>query len=143
MAVVKVRNLWTAFITAFFAVLAALGLTTPATAAAGSVAQPSDQPSDRGAETIVPRPAAPAPVPAPRADSGGKVTRTAGAAERRRVPETAPAAHEPRDRALPPTIKQRITAEAHGSSPSVRRIPAQLPLDGGLEELSDVALAAA
>ncbi|MGV9313017.1 DUF6344 domain-containing protein [Streptomyces sp. NPDC003691] len=29
----------------------------------------------------------------------------------------------PREKALPPTIKQRIGAEAHGSSPSVRRIP--------------------
>ncbi|MGW1275890.1 DUF6344 domain-containing protein [Streptomyces tsukubensis] len=29
----------------------------------------------------------------------------------------------PREKSLPPTIKQRIGAEAHGSSPSVRRIP--------------------
>ncbi|MBP0461508.1 DUF6344 domain-containing protein [Streptomyces montanisoli] len=128
MAVVKVRNLWTAFITAFFAVLATLGLTTPAAAARAAVAQPADQPADRGAETAVPAPAA--PVPAPRVDSGGTVGAPA-AGSRRRTSAPAPAALEPRaprDRSLPPTIKQRITAEAHGSSPSVRRIPAQLPL---------------
>ncbi|MEU2179629.1 DUF6344 domain-containing protein [Streptomyces thermolilacinus] len=28
----------------------------------------------------------------------------------------------PRERALPPTIKQRIHAEAHGASPAVRRL---------------------
>ncbi|WP_329456855.1 DUF6344 domain-containing protein [Streptomyces sp. NBC_01497] len=143
MAVVKVRNLWTAFITAFFAVLATLGLTTPAIAAAGSAAQPADQPADRGAETVAPAPVVPAQVPAPRVDPGATATRGTGVAERRRAPEPAVAAHEPRERALPPTIKQRITAEAHGSSPSVRRIPAQLPLDGMLEGLGDVALAAA
>jgi hypothetical protein len=142
MAVVKVRNLWTAFITAFFAVLATLGLTAPATAAA-SVAQPADQPADRGAETVVPGPAAPAPVPAPRVDSGGTTARAAETSGRTRVPAPAPAAHEPRDRALPPTIKQRIIAEAHGSSPSVRRVPAQQPLDSSLGELGDVALSAA
>ncbi|GAA4911078.1 DUF6344 domain-containing protein [Streptomyces coeruleoprunus] len=41
---------------------------------------------------------------------------------------TAPAVAVPgrraaRGPALPPTIKQRIRAEAHGSSPSVRRLP--------------------
>ncbi|WP_240500978.1 DUF6344 domain-containing protein, partial [Streptomyces neyagawaensis] len=30
----------------------------------------------------------------------------------------------PRDRALPPTMKQRIRAEAHGSSPSCRHLTA-------------------
>ncbi|MCA1222750.1 DUF6344 domain-containing protein [Streptomyces sp. 8L] len=143
MAVVKVRNLWTAFITAFFAVLATLGLTTPATAAAGSADQPADQPADQRAETAAPAPAVPVPVPAPRIDSGGAAARATGAGDRRRVPEQVSAAREPRDRALPPTIKQRITAEAHGSSPSVRRIPAETPLDGQLDELGDVALTAA
>lgn len=36
------------------------------------------------------------------------------------IPAQAPAGTPARDLALPPTIKQRIRAEAHGSSPSVR-----------------------
>ncbi|MFE4061172.1 DUF6344 domain-containing protein, partial [Streptomyces sp. NPDC059096] len=36
----------------------------------------------------------------------------------------------PRARSLPPTIKQRIRAEAHGSSPSVRHLPARALSDG-------------
>ncbi|MFE3741258.1 DUF6344 domain-containing protein, partial [Streptomyces sp. NPDC059134] len=36
----------------------------------------------------------------------------------------------PRARSLPPTIKQRIRAEAHGSSPSVRHLPALALPDG-------------
>ncbi|MEW2548075.1 DUF6344 domain-containing protein [Streptomyces sp. NPDC047002] len=143
MAVVKVRNLWTAFITAFFAVLATLGLTAPANAAR-SVAQPADQPAGRGAETVAPAPAAPVPVPAPRAGTSGTAAASTGAAAaRNRAPEPAAAEAAPRERALPPTIKQRITAEAHGSSPSVRRIPAEQPLDSGIAGLGDVALAAA
>ncbi|MFJ8645306.1 DUF6344 domain-containing protein [Streptomyces sp. NPDC093546] len=44
-----------------------------------------------------------------------------------------------RPRALPPTIKQRIRAEAHGSSPSVRHLPAAAPAE---PDLTDLALAA-
>ncbi|WP_190121435.1 DUF6344 domain-containing protein [Streptomyces inusitatus] len=33
-----------------------------------------------------------------------------------------------RTRSLPPTIKQRIRAEAHNASPSVRKLPALDPL---------------
>jgi hypothetical protein len=64
------------------------------------------------------QPAAPAPAPVP-------------------VPRKASA----RDRSLPPTIKQRIHAEAHGSSPSVRHLPsaAVQPAPTGL---ADLALAA-
>nr|ABK96922.1 putative Gra-orf36-like protein [Streptomyces clavuligerus] len=38
-----------------------------------------------------------------------------------------------RARSLPPTIKQRIRAEAHNSSPSVRKLPAldAIPADAG------------
>ncbi|MEU9980425.1 DUF6344 domain-containing protein [Streptomyces sp. NPDC050856] len=49
-----------------------------------------------------------------------------------------------RDRALPPTIKQRIRAEAHGASPSVRHLPAAAPMDGDpADRPDDLALAAA
>ncbi|MGS2589121.1 DUF6344 domain-containing protein [Streptomyces hebeiensis] len=98
MAAVKVKNLWTVFITAFFAVLASLGFSTPAAAAGtAAVRQPAEQPAS-------------APAAAQRTDA-----RTARALPPRVLP---------RDRSLPPTIKQRITAEAHGSSPSVRHLPA-------------------
>lgn len=101
MAALKVKNLWTVFLTAFFAVLASLGLTTPAGATGGVVRRPAEQP--------VGGPAA-APVVRPRAAETAPV--------RAALPRQAR-----RDRSLPPTIKQRIRAEAHGSSPSVRRAP--------------------
>ncbi|MEW1723614.1 DUF6344 domain-containing protein [Streptomyces sp. NPDC093109] len=103
MAAFKVKKLWTVFITAFFAVLASLGLTAPAAAAGTAVQQPADQPAQ-----------APAAAARHHAEPG-----TAGWAA---VPRALP-----RDRSLPPTIKQRIRAEAHGSSPSVRHLPAVLP----------------
>jgi hypothetical protein len=101
MAALKVKKLWTVFITAFFAVLASLGLTTPAGAVGGVVRRPAAQPGGG--------PAA-APVVRPRAAE----TARGRAVLPRQIP---------RDRSLPPTIKQRIRAEAHGSSPSVRRMP--------------------
>ncbi|MFJ2646083.1 DUF6344 domain-containing protein [Streptomyces sp. NPDC087420] len=111
MAAIKVKKLWAVFITAFFAVLASLGLTSPATAAGSAVAaQPAEQP-------------APAPAPAVAVEPRG----LAEPAPTRAVLPVAP----PRGRALPPTIKQRITAEAHGSSPSVRHLPAVLPTETG------------
>jgi hypothetical protein len=51
-----------------------------------------------------------------------------------------------RDRSLPPTIKQRIGAEAHGSSPSVRQRRTGTPAETGpaeQSELSGLALASA
>lgn len=103
MAAFKVRNLWNAFITAFFALLASVGLSTAATTAA---AQPVAQTPDEPANADRPQ-ARRATVPA---QSRRSVTRP-----------TPPAA---RDRSLPPTMKQRIGAEAHGSSPAVRHLPA-------------------
>ncbi|MGW6745820.1 DUF6344 domain-containing protein [Streptomyces sp. NPDC055025] len=102
MAAFKVKKLWTVFITAFFAVLASLGLTSPAAAAGSAVQQPVEQP--------VPTPAA-----------AQSVEQGEAAPARATVPR---AAAPSRDRSLPPTIKQRINAEAHGSSPSVRHLPA-------------------
>jgi hypothetical protein len=129
MAVVKVRNLWTAFITAFFAVLAALGLTSPAAATGSSLQQPADQPADRSADRVAPAPAA--PVPAREADPGARAAAGARAGTPARMADSAErdVASPARDLSLPPTIKQRISAEAHGSSPSVRRLPADVPSD--------------
>ncbi|GGT38657.1 hypothetical protein GCM10010271_48280 [Streptomyces kurssanovii] len=100
MATFKVRNLWNAFITAFFALLASVGLTTAATAA---TAQPAAQ-----------SPEEPAGAARPKA-----LRATVPAQTRRQVTWPAPRV---RDRSLPPTMKQRISAEAHGSSPAVRHL---------------------
>ncbi|MET9107420.1 DUF6344 domain-containing protein [Streptomyces zhihengii] len=101
MAALKVRNLWTAFVTAFFALLASVGLTT-ATATAAT-----------------PQPAVATPDEPARA--GVRTTGT-GVPEqiRRAVPQRLPAARG--SRSLPPTMKQRIGAEAHGASPATRRL---------------------
>ncbi|HET6858474.1 MAG TPA: DUF6344 domain-containing protein [Streptomyces sp.] len=88
----KARTMWTALITALFALLAAVGLSTAATAA--------QQPATTSAPAIS-RPAA----------------ETASAAV------SWSRAHE---QSAPPTMKQRIRAEAHGASPSSRRLPREL-----------------
>ncbi|MFD9716558.1 DUF6344 domain-containing protein [Streptomyces sp. NPDC059076] len=112
MAVVKVRDLWTTFITAFFALLASIGLTKKhAPAAVLPTARPSALP-------VLPQQERPD-------DSAAVVgPRTTSDAARALVPAQRrcwrPAV---RERSLPPTIKQRIRAEAHGSSPSVRKLP--------------------
>ncbi|MFB7993558.1 DUF6344 domain-containing protein [Streptomyces sp. NPDC056002] len=93
MATNKVIKLWTVLITAFFAVLTAMGLTSPA-AAATPVQQTE---GTRNAAVSIPAPTAV------------------------RAPWTF-------KRSLPPTMKQRICAEAHGSSPSCRHRP---PTDTG------------
>lgn len=103
MATFKVRNLWNAFLTAFFALLASVGLTTAAATAA--TAQPAAQ-SPEG------------PAGAARAQA---LRPTVPAQTRRQLARPAPTV---RDRSLPPTMRQRITAEAHGSSPAVRHLPA-------------------
>ncbi|WP_329120202.1 DUF6344 domain-containing protein [Streptomyces sp. NBC_01465] len=91
----QAKKVWAAFTTAFFALFALLGFSTPATAAA------------------------PQAVTAPAASC--KPT----AAEARALKALEPVAWWalPKDRALPPTMKQRIRAEAHGSSPSTRHVP--------------------
>ncbi|MEU0273877.1 DUF6344 domain-containing protein [Streptomyces sp. NPDC006307] len=75
---------------------------------------------------------APASVPAAAASVSGSASVS--------VPVQRGASPGPvRPRALPPTIKQRIRAEAHGSSPSVRHLPAAAPAE---PNLTDLALAA-
>ncbi|WP_455358392.1 DUF6344 domain-containing protein [Streptomyces sp. SYSU K21746] len=111
MAANKVKTMWTAFLGALVALFAALGF-APRTAAAQ---QPAQQP-------VVP------------------------AASRRR-PVRTPVAYVPaprrarsRDTSLPPTIKQRIRAEAHNASPSARRTSADGTGagDAGLADLQPV-----
>ncbi|MGR8009536.1 DUF6344 domain-containing protein [Streptomyces hypolithicus] len=106
MAAVKVSTstMWTAFTTAVRALLAALGFTVARvtaalgfTAAQATAVHPAYAPAARPAEP----PAAATAAPATR---------------------WSPAT----DRALPPTMKQRIRAEAHGSSPAARHLPTDL-----------------
>lgn len=93
MSTFKAKSIWTAFITAFFALLASLGLASSTAAATeATVTEPAATSHEhRGANAATP--AAPS------------------------VRWTLP-----RDRALPPTMKQRIRAEAHGSSPATRTL---------------------
>ncbi|MER5883910.1 DUF6344 domain-containing protein [Streptomyces sp. NPDC001941] len=109
----KVKTFWTAFITLLLAVLAPLGLATSATAAQRPAAQSTEGAADAVATAVR------AEVPVQREASYAGVVR---------------------DRSLPPTIKQRIGAEAHGSSPSSRHLSAAAPLD---TVLTDQVLAAA
>ncbi|MET8580208.1 DUF6344 domain-containing protein [Streptomyces collinus] len=90
----KVAQLWTAIVTAFLALCTALGLATATTAAA----QTESPATGAGAETQTQTQTAPTiPLMNHWAWSHG--------------------------RALPPTMKQRIRAEAHGKSPSCRHRP--------------------
>ncbi|MFI9343212.1 DUF6344 domain-containing protein [Streptomyces sp. NPDC052773] len=94
MARTTVMKLWTAFVTAFLALFTALGLVTT-TAAAAVPQTDSARNSGKGATAPVTTPATPAMSPWAWAHA----------------------------RSLPPTMKQRIRAEAHGSSPSCRHRP--------------------
>ncbi|MFJ8882275.1 DUF6344 domain-containing protein [Streptomyces sp. NPDC102402] len=87
MSTFRAKSIWTAFVTAFFALLASLGLATAQAAAA--------EPTITSHEHTGVTPAT-ATTPSVRWTL-------------------------PRDRALPPTMKQRIRAEAHGSSPATRQ----------------------
>ncbi|MER5356694.1 DUF6344 domain-containing protein [Streptomyces sp. NPDC002785] len=95
MSTFKAKSIWTAFVTAFFALLAALGLmNAPAAATESSTTEPTITNHEHTGVT-----AATTTTPSVRWTL-------------------------PRDRALPPTMKQRIRAETHGSSPATRHLSA-------------------
>ncbi|MFJ8661394.1 DUF6344 domain-containing protein [Streptomyces sp. NPDC093795] len=100
MATAKVKQFWTAFISVLFALLASVGLAGTAAATQQPAVQQPEEPAGSAATSPVARErAALASVPAQRAHRWTLVG----------------------DRSsLPPTIKQRIAAEAHGSSPATR-----------------------
>ncbi|WP_405726408.1 DUF6344 domain-containing protein [Streptomyces sp. NBC_01537] len=110
MAAAKIAQIWTVFITALVKCLAVLGFKAT-TEAAAPVAAPAPAP-------VAAPVAAPASIPAltallPRQRSG--------------------------DRSVPPTMKQRIRAEAHGASPSSRSLSGRFgdaALAGALPELA-------
>ncbi|MEU1591843.1 DUF6344 domain-containing protein [Streptomyces sp. NPDC005708] len=100
----KVMKLWTAIVTAFLALCTALGLTTRTAAAAVPQAQPERNSNGN-------------------CDSAGTSVGTGtgtGTDEMLPRQSTDGWSHK---RSLPPTMKQRIRAEAHGSSPSCRHRP--------------------
>ncbi|PVC67609.1 DUF6344 domain-containing protein [Streptomyces sp. CS081A] len=124
MATAKVKQFWAAFISVLFALLASVGLAgTAAAAQQPAVQQPEE-------------PAAPAAA-----------TASTAVGERASVSVPAQRAHRwplAGDRSLPPTIKQRIAAEAHGSSPTARQrssVPAAAESDP--VALTELALASA
>ncbi|MER8005269.1 MULTISPECIES: DUF6344 domain-containing protein [unclassified Streptomyces] len=93
----QVMKLWTAFVTAFLALCTALGLVT--TTATASVA---------------------------RTEATGNTTAGAGTGVTGHHVTMPTASHQwswSHAAALPPTMKQRIGAEAHGKSPSCRHRP--------------------
>jgi hypothetical protein len=116
MAAMKVRNLWTAFVTAFLALLASVGLTTATTTARRpAVGTPEAPVLPQQVRRQAVRPTVPAP-----STRWSPATRWSPVA---------------RDRSLPPTIKQRIRAEAHGSSPSTRHLPST---DADSADIADI-----
>ncbi|MDX3309083.1 DUF6344 domain-containing protein [Streptomyces sp. ME08-AFT2] len=87
----RVMKLWTAIVTAFLALCTALGLITTTTATATALTGPA-----RSAESV-------------------------GTAQQPARPTAASSTWLwSQARSLPPTMKQRIRAEAHGKSPSCR-----------------------
>lgn len=118
-----VKSFWGALLSVLLKCIAALGFTTPARTATAAVAGAEVLPAGTAG-------AGEAGVPQRRtADGragGGAGVRTAA----RRATVPAPRGYDPhqrrldlgRKRTLPPTMKQRIGAEAHGSSPSARSL---------------------
>ncbi|GAA2449966.1 DUF6344 domain-containing protein [Streptomyces lavendulocolor] len=139
MAAVKVTHpvthFWTAFFSLLSAILTSLGLKrTPKAAipvyAAGTPAA--------GATAAAPATAtAPESATAPGSAPGAEPAPAAVPAPRCSTPVWG-AGHD--FRSLPPTIKQRIRAEAHGSSPSVRHLPAaRIPHPADVTDATDPA----
>jgi hypothetical protein len=107
------KTMWTALIGAIVALLAAMGFAAPASAAAASA--PTDDSSSAGGAADA-RQASSAPLAARQLDPAARQ-----AAE---VPLATRWSAEGTMRSVPPTMKQRIRAEAHGGSPAVRQVPA-------------------
>jgi hypothetical protein len=116
-----IRTFWGALVSVLLKCIAALGFTTPERAAARSQAAVADR-TQTAVGTAVTTAAGTAPAPAgpPAPPSTRRADILIPAP---RACEFLPQRRE-RERTLPPTMKQRIRAEAHGSSPSARSLPA-------------------
>ncbi|MGW7413523.1 DUF6344 domain-containing protein [Streptomyces sp. NPDC054863] len=101
------KTMWTALIGAIVALLATLGFAAPA--AATAPAATADNSSDAQRST----------APAGARDCGEGTEEQSSQA-----PLSTRWSVEVPKRSVPPTMKQRIRAEAHGGSPSVRQVPA-------------------
>ncbi|MEU0664608.1 DUF6344 domain-containing protein [Streptomyces lavendulocolor] len=141
MAAVKVTHpvthFWTAFFSLLSAILTSLGLKrTPkaaipvyaaGTPAAGATAAAPATATATAPESATGPESAPGAEPAPAADPAPRCSTPVWGA-----------GHD--FRSLPPTIKQRIRAEAHGSSPSVRHLPAaRIPHPADVTDATDPA----
>ncbi|WP_329622364.1 DUF6344 domain-containing protein [Streptomyces sp. NBC_01255] len=122
MATAKVKQFWTAFISVLFALLASVGLASTATAAQQPAVQQPEEPVGSASAAAVPA-------------AGERALVSVPAQRTHRWPLAG-------DRSLPPTIKQRIGAEAHGSSPSVRHRHAGGAAESDPAALTELALAA-
>ncbi|AWK10136.1 hypothetical protein DDQ41_15915 [Streptomyces spongiicola] len=137
MAAVKVTSLWTAFVSLIVTLLSSLGFTSSTRAArATRAAEAAEQsagprqpegPAERkptvpGARSAGSRAGAHEP-PAGAVSASAAAAGTYGSLAMQGFWHQVVRQRTPRDRALPPTIKQRIRAEAHGASPAVRKVP--------------------
>ncbi|MEU3692049.1 DUF6344 domain-containing protein [Streptomyces narbonensis] len=122
MATAKVKQFWTAFISVLFALLASVGLASTAAAAQQPAVQQPEEPAGSAATTAA-------------TATGERAFASVPAQRTHRWPLAG-------DRSLPPTIKQRIGAEAHGSSPSVRHRHAGGAAESDPAALTELALAA-
>lgn len=123
----RVTAFWGAFLNVLIKCIAALGFATPArmkAAASGPAAGSATVPAQA--------------VASPSRRAAAPMERYAPPPPNRRVLLPAPRPSE-RGHSLPPTMKQRISAEAHGASPSSRGIA--FPVDG-LGDSAAVAAAA-
>ncbi|MCL2553715.1 MAG: DUF6344 domain-containing protein [Actinomycetia bacterium] len=114
------RTFWGALLSVLLKCIAALGFHTPATRTQAAAPAPIPAGAEAGAVATA------AAVPAARGAGSSGGSPSAPEPEARPVP--APRLYEPvrssRDCLLPPTMKQRISAEAHGATPAGRSLPA-------------------
>lgn len=121
-ATATLRTFWGALLSVLLKCVAALGFTTAAARTQAVATHPAQTPASAEAGVAT------AAVPAARGAGSSGGSPASGGQEGARVPVPAPRLYEPlrrdRDRLLPPTMRQRITAEAHGATPAGRSLPA-------------------
>jgi hypothetical protein len=161
-----IRTFWGALLSVLLKCLAALGFApaarsaarpqtpvAPAVPAAPTAVAVAAAPADaRGSAHKEASAEAPAGGALPALDGGTETAAQPAPPRRRRSDAHVPAPRAAtesrlnrrnRGRTLPPTMKQRISAEAHGATPSARSLPAELDPYGlnGLGALADLAVA--
>ncbi|MFD3516877.1 DUF6344 domain-containing protein [Streptomyces sp. NPDC058657] len=107
------KAMWTALLSAIVALLATLGFTAPASAHTAPADTTTGGPAD-----------APRQSPARSAAAPSVLERLLAGSSAAENPASVRWSADGVMRSVPPTMKQRIRAEAHGGSPSVRQVPA-------------------